>query len=172
MSAQDLLIVPLIAFPALVLTAAVKDLTSYTIPNWISLALLAAFAPAAGLAWAAGAPLPELAACVGVGAAALLAGIAMFTFGWIGGGDAKLMAASALWLGWSALAPFLLWTAMAGGMLSIGLMIARRSTAGGPQPETWAGRLMTRGEPVPYGVAIAAGALAAIPHSMLAQLVL
>ena len=172
MSPQDLLLLPLIAFPVLALVAAVKDLTSYTIPNWISLALLAAFVPAAAIGWAAGAPAPELAACVGVGAAALLAGIVMFTFGWIGGGDAKLLAACALWLGWSALAPFLLWTAVAGGLLSIGLMIARRRPAGGPEAETWAGRLMTRGAPVPYGVAIAAGALAAFPHSTLAQLAL
>ena len=108
--------------------------------------------------------------CLGVGAGALLAGIVMFTFGWIGGGDAKLFAACGLWLGWSALAPFLLWTAMAGGLLSIVLMIARRRVAAGPESDGWAARLMTRGAPVPYGVAIAIGALAAFPHCVLAQL--
>ena len=171
MSPADLLLVCLIAFPALVLVAAAKDLTSYIIPNWISVALVAAFVPAAALAWAAGAPLPELGLAVGVGAGALIAGIVMFTFGWIGGGDAKLFAACALWLGLPALAPFLFWTAMAGGVLSMVLMVARRRTAGGPA-DGWAAKLLTPGAPVPYGLAISAGALAAFPHSMLAGLVL
>jgi prepilin peptidase CpaA len=73
MSPQDLLLLSVIAFPLLVLTAAAKDLGSYLIPNWISLALLAAFVPAAGAAWAAGVPATELLVCVGVGAAALVA---------------------------------------------------------------------------------------------------
>ena len=166
-----LLTVCLLAFPVLVLVAAAKDLTSYTIPNWISLALVAAFVPAAALAWAAGAPLPDLALAVGVGAAALLAGIVMFTLGWVGGGDAKLFAAAALWLGLPALTPFLLWTAMAGGVLSIALMIARRSPAAAAA-DGWVGKLMTPKGPVPYGLAICAGALAAFPRSPLAQLVL
>jgi prepilin peptidase CpaA len=169
MSPQDLLSVCLFAFLALVLVAAAKDLTSYTIPNWISLALLAAFAPAAGAAWAAGAPLPELALCIGVGAGALLVGVIMFTLGWVGGGDAKLFAASALWLGSSALAPFLFWTAIGGGVLSMALMIGRRRSAQ-PAGGGWASALLTPGAPVPYGLAICAGALAALPHSMLAQL--
>ena len=170
MSAQALLLVSLIAFPALVLFAAAKDLTSYTIPNWISIALTVAFAPAAGLALAAGASVPDLALCVGVGAGALVMGVVMFTLNWIGGGDAKLFAASALWLGWSALAPFLFWTAIAGGVLSIALLAFRRRA--GPPEGAWYGKLMTHGAPVPYGLAICTGALAAFPHSTLAQLVL
>ena len=162
---QALLLLTLSAFPILVLVAAVRDLTSYTIPNWISLALLAAFVPAAAAGWLAGAPLPALGLCVGVGLAALMFGVAMFTFGWVGGGDAKLFAACALWLGWSGLTPFLLWTAVAGGVLSLVLLSARRRSpvAAGPFA-----RLLTKGEPVPYGLAIAAGALAAFPHSVLA----
>ena len=170
MSAQALLLVSLIAFPALVLIAAAKDLTSYIIPNWISIALTAAFAPVAGLALAAGVSAPELALCVGVGAGALLVGVVMFTLNWIGGGDAKLFAASALWLGWPALTPFLFWTAIAGGVLSMLLIAFRRRTA--TPAEGWYGKLMTHGAPVPYGLAICTGALAAFPHSALAQLVL
>jgi prepilin peptidase CpaA len=169
MSAHDLLLPTLISFPVLVLIAAARDLTSYTIPNWISLALVAAFVPAAGAAWAAGAPPLALALSVAVGAGALVAGVAMFSFGWVGGGDAKLMAAAALWLGAPGLTPFLLWTALAGGLLSMVLVVARRTPAG-TAPTGWLPRLTTRGEPVPYGVAIAAGALAAFPHGTLGRL--
>ena len=168
MSAQHFLLLTLIPFPLLVLVAAARDLTSYTIPNWISLALLAAFFPAAGAAWAAGVPITTLALCLVVGAGALLAGIVMFTFRWIGGGDAKLLAASALWVGLPGLAPFLFWTAIAGGFLSMLLIAARRRPAGAVA-DGWAGRLFTKGEPVPYGLAIAVGALAAFPHGGLAQ---
>ena len=169
---EALLLLSLLPFPVLVLAAAAKDLTSYTIPNWISLALAAAFAPAAGAAWFAGAPVPDLMLCVGVGAGALLAGIVMFTFGWVGGGDAKLFAACALWIGASGLAPFLLWTAMAGGVLSVTILIARRRMAGGPEADGWLPRLLTPGGPVPYGLAISAGALAAFVQSPLAQFAL
>src|SRR4051812_30411883 len=89
----------LLVFPALVIFAGLKDLTSYTIPNWISLALIAAF-PLAALA--AGLPLAGLGLHAGVGAAALVAAMVMFALGWIGGGDAKLFAAAGLWLGWPA----------------------------------------------------------------------
>jgi len=170
MSPQLMLLVALLTFPALVLVAAAKDLTSYTIPNWISIALGAAFVPAAAAAWASGASLPDLALCLGVGVGALIVGVVMFTFGWIGGGDAKLFAACALWLGWSALAPFLFWTAIAGGVLSMLLLAFRRRSA--VSADGWYGKLMTHGAPVPYGLAICAGALAAFPHSALAQLVL
>ena len=170
MSPQDLLLLSAIAFPLLVLTAAVKDLTSYTIPNWISLALMAAFIPAAGAAWAAGVPATQLLICLGVGLAALAAGVAMFAMRWIGGGDAKLMAASALWLGASGLAPFLMWTAIAGGGLTIILITVRRhgaAFAGGGGG--WVGRLMSRDGDVPYGVAICVGALAAFRYGAITQ---
>ena len=156
-------LIPAVAFPALVLWAALSDAVSMTIPNRLTLALAAAFVPAAlvaGLAPAGWA----LAAAAGV--AALAAGIAMFALGWVGGGDAKLFAACGLWVGASAAAPFLMWTGLAGGALAA-LLLAGRHLAQfypgfGP---AWFQRLTTRGEGVPYGVAIAAGALAAFPSS-------
>ena len=159
----------LIAFPAGVIAAAIKDATSYTIPNLLCAALALAFAPAA---LAAGLPLGAFAACVGVGIAALAVGIGLFAVKAMGGGDAKLTAACLLWLGVPAIAPFLLWTAVAGGALAVGLLLARRLpspvAAAGPR---WVGRLLEPGGDVPYGVAIAVGALAAFPASPLAQLV-
>lgn len=157
-------------FPALTIVAALKDVTSFTIPNWISLALLAAFAPAAvvcGLGWhEAG-----LAAAVGFGG--LVLGMAMFTFGWIGGGDAKLMAACSLWLGFPAVMPFLLVTALCGGGLALALLALRSVwlrplAAHGP---AWINRLATPDAAAPYGVAICAGALAAFPDGVIARAV-
>ena len=170
MSPQDLLPILLAVFPLLVLVAAVKDATSYTIPNWISLALLAGFVPAAAAAVMAGTPLAVIGLCAAVGAGALVAGVAMFAFGWIGGGDAKLMAASALWLGLGGLAPFLFWTTVAGGLLSAVLLVARRHGAQfvGDAAPAWVLRLLDLKAAVPYGVAIAFGALMAFPHGALA----
>ena len=151
------------AFPALVIWAAFRDATTMTIPNRLTLLTAAAFAPAA---LAAGLPLPAWGLALAAGGAALLVGVVMFAMGWIGGGDAKLFAACGLWLGLSAAAPFLLWTALAGGALATLLILGRRASdllpGFGP---AWIQRLLTRGEGVPYGVAIAAGALAAFPAS-------
>lgn len=153
-----------LVLPALVIVAAVKDVTSYTIPNWISLALLAAF-PLAALT--AGLPLPAVGLHLAVGAGALLAGMVLFALRWIGGGDAKLLAAAALWIGWPALASFLFVTLMAGGALSLGLLslrspLLRPLVLSGPR---WFIRLAEPKEDVPYGLAIAVGALVAFPQS-------
>ena len=76
-----------------------SDVTSFTIPNRISLLLIASFFPAA---LALGRPLGEIGIDLAVGGAALVAAIGMFAAGWIGGGDAKLFAAVSLWWGWGA----------------------------------------------------------------------
>jgi prepilin peptidase CpaA len=151
-------------FPALVITAALRDVTSYTIPNWISLALIAGFVPAA---LAMGLPLPALGLHLGVGALGLIAGMAMFALGWIGGGDAKLFAGAALWLGWPAVATYGVATGLAGGGLALTLLMLRSGylrpyVVTGP---AWFSRLAEPGENVPYGLAIAIGALAAFPAS-------
>ncbi|HJV43641.1 prepilin peptidase [Caulobacter sp.] len=161
----------LLVFPALAIVGALKDLTSYTIPNWISLALVAAFVPAALVS---GAPLGQIGLCLAAGFGALVLGVAMFAAGWIGGGDGKLLAACALWLGWPAVLPFMLYTALAGGALTF-LILGLRSAwvapvlAGGP---AWMRRLGVQGGDLPYGAAIAAGALAAFPQGLLAQSIL
>ncbi len=152
--------------PALLIVAALKDVTTYTIPNWISLALIVGFFPAA---LALGLPWSSLGLHVGIGVAALVVGMALFALGWIGGGDAKVFAATALWLGWPASATFLLATALAGGALAV-LLLAMRSmllrpyVSAGP---SWLSRLAEPGENVPYGLAICIGGLAAFPASAL-----
>lgn len=154
----------LLVFPAMVIVAALRDLTSYTIPNWISLVLIAGFFPAA---LSVGLPASAIGLHAAVGGAALVAGMVMFSLGWIGGGDAKLFAAAGLWLGWPAAVPYLAVTGLAGGALAVGLLMLRRPllrpfVMNGP---SWFVRLAEPGESVPYGVAIAVGALAAFPQS-------
>jgi prepilin peptidase CpaA len=149
--------------PLGLILAAVRDATSYTIPNWLSASLALAFLPAAlilGLS-----PL-VIGISLGVGFCGLVAGVAMFALGWIGGGDAKLFAAASVWLGLTAVAPFLAWTGVAGGALAVSLLLLRRTPVAnliaGP---AWVGRLLEPKGDVPYGVAIAVGALAAFPMS-------
>lgn len=156
----------LFVFPALVIVAALRDITSYTIPNWISGGLILAFIPAA---LALGLPLETIGLQFGVGAVALVAAMAMFALGWIGGGDAKLFAAAALWMGWPAVATFIMVTGLGGGLLTLGLLGLRTQRLRGVASigPTWLGRLATPGESVPYGVAIAVGALVAFPDTAL-----
>ena len=156
----------LLVFPALAVIGGLKDLTSYTIPNWISLALIAAFFPAALIS---GAPLGDVGLCLAAGLGALVLGMGMFAAGWIGGGDGKLLAVCALWLGWPAIMPFLLYTGLAGGALTLGILMLRSGwftpiIAGGP---VWLRNLSKDGGDLPYGVAIAVGALAAFPEGAL-----
>lgn len=160
-------ILAVLVLPALAILAALSDATTYTIPNRLNAALALAFVPAALVV---GLGLPTIGLCLLIGAGALILGVGMFALGWIGGGDAKLLAACALWIGAPGLLPFLTWTALAGGLLAVILLQLRRrpSLAGLPGP-AWAMRLIRPGESVPYGVAIAIGALVAFPASVLVR---
>jgi len=157
----------LAVFPALMIVAGLRDLTSYTIPNWISAILVLAFAP---VALACGLPASQIGLHLVIGLGALVAAMGMFALGWIGGGDAKVFAAAALWLGWPGTAVFLMVTTLAGGALALGLLAIRSDWLRTHTPLTvpgWTHRLMRDGEAAPYGVAIAIGALAAWPSAAL-----
>lgn len=152
--------------PALVLTAAASDATTFRIPNWIPLALAAAFVPAAFASGMSGSVL-GLHALIGAGA--LVAGMGFFALSWIGGGDAKLAAAAALWMGWPAVLSFLTFAALAGGALAVAILMLRGPVMR-PLAQTgprWVARLADPKEGVPYGIALAVGALAAFPASPL-----
>ena len=153
-------------FPVMVIIAALTDIASFTIPNRLTILLAACYLPVALIL---GRPFGEIGFGLASGAGALVVAVAMFAAGWIGGGDAKLFAGVALWLGWPASAPFLMVTALAGGGLALLLLNARATwlkpyLAGAPP---WLDKLTTNGEAVPYGVAIALGALVAFPQSSL-----
>lgn len=144
-----------LAFIALLATAAVIDVLHRRIPNWSVVSLLATF----GVALAAGVlPAPWWEA-LAAGAVSLVATYLLYHFNWVGAGDAKLFSAAALFSGLSGLALFGLFTALAGGALAL-LSIAmnpRRAMRG--LIARGRGEDLSRG--IPYGAAIALGALAA-----------
>ncbi|MBA2587187.1 MAG: prepilin peptidase [Alphaproteobacteria bacterium] len=158
----------LVALPLLLAIAAGWDLASFTIPNFLSLALLGAFAL---FALAAGLSLPVIGWHLLAGFAGLFLGFALFTLGWIGGGDAKLFAAVALWLGFHDLAPYALLASIFGGALTLALMLLRQW----PLPDAlarqgWIVKLHDARSGIPYGVALAAGAFALLPSTEIFRL--
>src|SRR6202162_2728601 len=102
-------------FPTLMAVAAASDLLTMTISNKISLLLVASFALLAGLG---GMSIHDVLIHLGAGAIVLAAAFAFFAMGWVGGGDAKLAAAIALWFGFSHLMDYLLYAAIVGGALT------------------------------------------------------
>ena len=153
----------LIVFPALMAYAAASDLLTMTIPNKVSLALVIAFAV---FAVGSGLPWQTVAMHVAAGILVLTVAFGLFAFGWIGGGDAKLAAATALWLGFNTLMEYLVISTVAGGLLTLGILSLR----GWPLPLfalrwDWLSRLHDKRSGVPYGIALAGAALVVYPHS-------
>ncbi|MEQ8299354.1 MAG: prepilin peptidase [Parvibaculaceae bacterium] len=154
----------LAVFPLAMIFGAVWDLATMTIPNVLTIALAAMFfvlVPFAGLGWEA------VALHVGAGLLMLLVGMALFGFGWIGGGDAKFVAAIALWLGWYDLPAYLIVASVLGGALTLLLLWFRTL----PLPlfmmkREWIARLHEKKGGIPYGVALGAAGLFMFQHSV------
>lgn len=150
-------------FPAAMAFAGAMDLLTMTIPNRISIIMVAAFVVTAVLF---GLPLDVVAWHLAAGALMLVVGIGMFAAGWVGGGDAKLLAAGALWLGFEHLPAFLLLTAVIGSLLMLAIVVFRAYPAAAfPLPE-WALRLHRSHVGLPYGVAIGAAGLLVFPYTV------
>jgi prepilin peptidase CpaA len=151
-------------FPALMLFAAWSDLFTMTISNRVSLLLVAGFA---AMALLSGLSAVDIAWHLGAGLLVLSIAFACFAFGWIGGGDAKLAAATALWLGFPHLMEYLLAASIFGGVLTLALLMARAW----PLPlalaqHEWAQRLHAPKSGIPYGIALAAAALVVYPNTI------
>ncbi|MGJ4926865.1 A24 family peptidase [Bradyrhizobium sp. HKCCYLS2038] len=153
----------LLLFPALMAFAAASDLLTMTISNRVSLALIVGFvvlAPLSGMGF------QDILSHLGAGAALLAIAFACFAFGWIGGGDAKVAAAAALWFGFAHLMNYLLYASIFGGILTLVLMQFRQW----PLPymlagQSWLARLHAKDSGVPYGIALALGALMVYPNT-------
>jgi prepilin peptidase CpaA len=150
-------------FPALMAFAAASDLFTMTISNRISLALAAGFL---ALATVSGLGLPEILSHLGAGAAVLALAFGCFAMGWVGGGDAKLAAATALWFGFGHLLDYLLYGSLFGGALTLLLLQFRQW----PLPYSFAGqawllKLHAKDSGIPYGIALAIGALMIYPDT-------
>ena len=156
-------IIRLSLFPALMAFAAASDLFTMTIPNRVSLALAGGFL---ALALLSGMGLQEILSHLAAGATVLAVTFGCFAFGWIGGGDAKVAAAAALWFGFAHLLDYLLYASLFGGALTLALLQFRQwplpwSLAG----QAWLLRLHDRQTGIPYGVALAIGALLIYPET-------
>jgi prepilin peptidase CpaA len=153
----------LFAFPAAMAFAGAMDLFSMTIPNKISLALIGAFFVAAPLA---GLSLEAISWHVAAGLLVLAITVAMFFMGWIGGGDAKLTAAVALWVGFDLVLTYVVWASFLGGALSIAILAFRNL----PLPafavkQPWIARLHAPRGGIPYGIALSIAGVLVYPET-------
>jgi prepilin peptidase CpaA len=85
-------------------------------------------------------------------------GLFLFSRQWLGGGDVKLLASAALWFDLSAAPYLLLCVTLGGAAISLGFIIVRRFVPTGVHERTGWVALKRKG-PIPYGLAIAAGAI-------------
>jgi prepilin peptidase CpaA len=153
----------LLLFPALMAFAAASDLFTMTISNRVSLALVAGFL---ALAVLSGMGLTDILLHVGAGAAVLAVAFVCFAMGWVGGGDAKVAASAALWFGFGHLLTYLVYASLFGGVLTLMLLQFRQW----PLPyaftgQAWLLKLHAKESGIPYGIALAVGALMIYPET-------
>jgi prepilin peptidase CpaA len=153
----------LLFFPALMAFAAASDLFTMTISNRVSLALAAGYL---ALAFASGMPPSDILMHLAAGATVLVAAFGCFAFGWIGGADAKIAAGAALWFGFAHLLDYLVYASLFGGVLTLVLLQFRQwplpyALAG----QTWLLKLHAKESGIPYGIALAIGALLIYPET-------
>ena len=150
-------------FAATMVVAGLMDVLTMTIRNRLVLLIIAGYAVLAPIA---GIPLPAMAASAGAAAAVLAVGLGLFAMGWVGGGDAKLATATVLWLGTAQVVPYLLYTAVLGGVLTLVVLAFRRmSLPPAWRSVEWLERLHAPQAGVPYGAAMAPAALLAFAHT-------
>ena len=157
-----------VVFPFCMAFAAISDTLSMTIANRISAVLVltfAAVAPLTGMDWALYGWHFAAAGLV------LAATFGLFVLGGMGGGDAKLLAATALWMGMTpSLVEYLIYTSIAGGVLTILIVMYRNSRF-----EVLSGHNMflrhfaNESKGVPYGIALGIGGMIAFSDSPLMQ---
>jgi prepilin peptidase CpaA len=150
-------------FPVLMALSASMDLLTFTIPNRLCAVLALGYLVFAALL---GVSAVDILLNISCALAILIVAFVMFNLGWIGGGDAKLAAATAAWLGWTAILNYGLAAAIFGGILTLILLGARAA----PLPAVfgrveWLARLHNVKAGVPYGIALAAAGLMQYPNS-------
>ena len=149
--------IALMFFPLAMAFAASSDLLTMRISNKLVLLLVAGFMVVALLVEM---PLQQFAMHLLCAFVVLVVAFTMFALRWIGGGDAKLAAATTLWLGFGLTLPYLVYTALLGGVLTLVILMLRRI------PLTpmiarfrWLERLHDHKQGIPYGVAMAVAGL-------------
>jgi prepilin peptidase CpaA len=155
-----------VVFPFCMVFAAVSDMLSMTIANRVSVILVATFAivaPFTGMDWAA------YGMHFAAGGLVLAVTFGLFAIGGMGGGDAKLMASTALFMGLNMqLAQYLVISAFLGGVLTIALLSYRKSAmAVFTSRNVFLRHFADQDVGVPYGIALGAGGLLTYPDSPL-----
>jgi prepilin peptidase CpaA len=157
----------LFVFPVLMAFAASSDLITMRITNKLVLAVAGSFLV---VALVAGFPLELIGMHALAGVAVLAVSFGLFALGWIGGGDAKLVAATAMWFGFTHMLQYLLMAALLGGALTLILLLARRFPLPYPlKSVAWIDRLHDTKTGVPYGIALAGAGLLVYPVSLVFQ---
>lgn len=157
----------LLLFPMLMAFAASSDLLTMRISNRVVLLLVAIFcAVAVGINM----PPAEFGLHVACATMVLAVGFVFFAMGWIGGGDAKLAAATTFWLGFGVTLPYLLDASLIGGFMTLLILAARRW----PLPAVlarvhWIDRLHDSKNGIPYGIALAIAGLLTYSDSAVFQ---
>jgi len=156
-------LVRMLLFPSLMAFAAASDLFTMTISNRVSLLLLAGFVALAALS---GMDLQAMLSHAGAGLTVLVAAFACFAMGWVGGGDAKVAAGVALWFGFGHLLDYLVYASLFGGALTLLLLQFRQwPLPRGLDSQVWLLRLHDKETGIPYGIALAVGALMVYPET-------
>ena len=156
----------LVVFPVLLAFAGASDLFTMTIPNRVSLLLIAGFAV---LAPVIGLGVMDIGLHLAAAACVLAVCIAFFAFGWMGGGDAKILTCVALWFGWSAdLVTYLALAGIYGAILTLGLVMFRQVSVlpGVALRMEWLLRLHDNRAGIPYGIALSIAALQVYPQTI------
>lgn len=149
----------LAAFAALLIWAAISDARRLIIPNWVSIALASIY-PVAALA--SGAPLSAVGVHILFGFAVLAVGFLLFAANFFGGGDAKLLAAAAVWSGSEAFLTLFYCTVIAGGVMAL-LLLGARQVLNAETSPPFVSHLLKKQNGIPYGVAIMIGGFMSLP---------
>lgn len=154
----------LVFFPFLMIYSAFSDLVSMTISNWVSLALMVGFVV---FAYWISMDLHTFAWHWAMFGIVLLVSFGLFAIGTIGGGDAKLAASTALWLGWDHTLSYFLLASIIGALLTM-IIIKLRGNIIPKRVEKieWIARLYRADSGIPYGIALGAAALAIYPETL------
>ncbi|KQZ50488.1 hypothetical protein ASD54_09650 [Rhizobium sp. Root149] len=152
-----------LAISLLLIYAALGDLLTMKIPNWLSLTIVCLFILAA---WLSDMSAAAIGYSLGVAVAVFAVCFLLFVLNVMGGGDAKLLTALALWFGLTpALLVFLVNVAFAGGVLTLAILAIRWKSHLVTDRGVWLPASLTTAKKIPYGIAIAAGALMAMPQA-------
>ncbi len=153
--------------PILMIVAAASDVTTYRIPNWLTGLTAFAFLP---VAYLSGMPMAEFGSHLLTGIVLFVVGYIFFTLRLFGGGDAKLMAAAGLWFGFGQSLNFLFLTVLAGGVLALAVALLALIQMHFDISGASFGQSLKKLSPkVPYGLALAVGAILAFPQTWIMQ---